>query len=194
MKIIVEAAKSYEEKLKDKHFLIVYQGDKQFRTVCVGFRDLNFLHLTGVKTRLSAKVFYAAAVSGKLSIRDFSLDTKGRARQKLAMLPYLHELLYHNCMIGNFIGSGVFIKADYFVGDTKAVLSVGFRSGKSVDMPVTLYKENIKKLSRPVHKVLTIFVKRYNEDIYNECTYLAKGQKIEEMQLIMLNELKQNDK
>lgn len=120
----------------------------------LGFRDMNFLHLTGVKTKLPAQLFYSAAISGKLSERDFSLDTKGKAQQKLAVLPYLHELFYHNCMIGNFINSGIYIKADYFVGDTKAVLSVGFRYGKNADMPITLYNENVKALSRPVYKVL----------------------------------------
>jgi len=29
-------------------------------------------------------------------------------------------------MIGDFINSGIYLKTDYFVGDTKAVLSVGF--------------------------------------------------------------------
>ena len=70
------------------------------------------------------------------------------------VLPFLHELLYHNCMIGDFIDSGICIKADYFVGNTKAVLSVGFRFGKNADFPVTLYKEDVRKLSQPTNKVL----------------------------------------
>ena len=183
LKILTDAVKNYDIKLKDKHFLIVYQEGGQIKTACVGFRDMNFLHLTGVKTNLSAQVFYSAAISGKLSERDFSLDTKGKAQQKLAVLPYLHGLFYHNCMIGNFINSGIYIKADYFVGDTKAVLSVGFRYGKKIDMPVTLYNENVKTLSRPVYKVLAIFVKEYNEGVYAICTYLSKGQEIEKLRL-----------
>lgn len=183
LKIIIDAAKNYDTKLKDKHFLIVYQECSQIKTACVGFRDMNFLHLTGVKTKLSAQVFYSAAISGKLSERDFSLDTKGKAQQKLAVLPYLHELFYHNCMIGNFINSGIYIKADYFVGDTRAVLSVGFRYGKKVDMPVTLYNENVKTLSRPVYKVLAIFAKKYDESIYTICTFLSKGQELEKLRL-----------
>jgi len=183
LKIIVEAAKNYDIKLNDKHFLIVYQEGSQIKTACVGFRDMNFLHLTGVKTKLPAQLFYSAAISGKLSERDFSLDTKGKAQQKLAVLPYLHELFYHNCMIGNFINSGIYIKADYFVGDTKAVLSVGFRYGKKADMPVTLYNENVKALSRPVYKVLAIFSKQYNESTYRTCTYLAKGQELDKLRL-----------
>lgn len=183
LKVIVEAAKNYDKKLKDKHFLIVYQEGSQMKTACVGFRDMNFLHLTGVKTNLSAQLFYSASISGKLSEKDFSLDTKGKAQQKLAVLPYLHELFYHNCMIGNFINSGICIKADYFVGDTKAVLSVGFRYGKKVDMPVTLYNENVKILSKPTFKVLAIFEKNYNEEDYRICTYLSKGQDMGKLKL-----------
>ena len=54
LQIIIKAAKDYDKKLKDKHFKIVYQCGKSVKTVNVGFRDLNFLHLTGVSTRLSA--------------------------------------------------------------------------------------------------------------------------------------------
>lgn len=99
------------------------------------------------------------------------------------VLPFLHELLYHNCMIGNFIDSGICIKADYFVGNTKAVLSVGFRYGRKADFPVSLYKEDVRKLSQPTNKVLAIFVREYNQQTYTECTYLSKGQEINKLSI-----------
>lgn len=175
LSIIVEAAKQYDEKLKGQHFLILYRDGKEQKYAEIGFRDLNFLHLTGVKTKLPAQRFYSLCIDGKLSEKDFELDAKGKAQQKLMVLPYLHGLLYHNCMIGDFINSGILIKSDYFVGDTKAVLSVGFRYGKTVDMPVTLYNENVKKLIKPVCKVLAIFKKPYNQSEYTDCTYCSKG-------------------
>ena len=178
LSIIVKTAKEYDEKLNDKHFLIVYRNKNEICTCCVGFRDMNYLHLTGVKTRLSAQQFYSACLSGRLSVKDFQVDTKGKVQQKLAVLPYLPGLLYNNCMVGDFINSGIVIKADYFVGDTKAVLSVGFRSGRAADIPVTLYNENVKKLSNPTCKVMAIFVKEYHSVRYGECTYLSKGYEI----------------
>ena len=117
----------------------------------------------------------------KLSPVDFELDKSGKTQQKLMILPFLHELLYNNCMIGNFINSGICIRADYFVGNTKAILSVGFRYGKKVDFPVTLYKEDVRKLSQPTNKVLEIFVRAYNQQSYMECTYLSKGQEIDKL-------------
>lgn len=180
IKVVIEAAKNYEKYLKDKHFLIIYQQGKNIQSVHIGFRDINFLHLTGIKTKLSAKRFYSACIAGKLSEKDIALSKNGTTQQKLTVLPYLHGVLYHNCMIGYFVNSGVYIRADYFVGDTKAVLSIGIREGKTTDIPVTLYKENVKMLVSPAYKVLAIFSKKYNENKYTSCTYLSKGQKIEE--------------
>lgn len=81
-------------------------------------------------------------------------------------------------MIGKFINSGIYIRTDYFVGNTKAILSVGFRNGKSADHPVTLYREDVRKLSNPTNKVLAIFSKVYNATVFSECTYLSCGQVI----------------
>ena len=181
LKIMIEAAKKYEEKLNDKHFLIIYQEKKNTKTVSVGFRDMNFLHMTGVKTRLSAQQFYAACLESKLSEHDFEIDNKGKVQQKLMVLPYLADLLYHHCMIGDFINSGICIRANYFVGDTRAVLSVGFRNGKKTDFPVTLYNEDVRKLSKPTNKVLAIFSKYYKDQYYDNCTYLAKNESIQEL-------------
>lgn len=181
LNIIIAAAKEYDKKLNNKHFMIVYKAGKEVKLVEVGFREMNFLHLTGITTKLSAPMFYSACISGKLSVKDISLDAKGKAQQKLMVLPYLSNLLYNNCMIGNFINSGIYIKADYFVGNTKAVLSVGFRLGKTVDFPVTLYNESVKTLARPVNKVLAIFTKEYNDSLYGNCTYLSKNQAIEDL-------------
>lgn len=126
LKVITDVVQEYEIKLKNKHFLIIYQEKEEMKHTCVGFRDANFLHLTGVKCHFTAQRFYEICIDGKLSERDFELDKQGRSRQKLMVLSQLPNLLYNNCMIGNFIGSGIFIQADYFVGNTKAVLSVGF--------------------------------------------------------------------
>lgn len=176
--VILQAAKDYDKKLKDRHFLIAYRKKAGLGICHVGFRDMHFLHLTGIKTKMSASMFFSACLENRLSLRDIYIDSKGKAQQKLAVLPYLAELLYHNCMIGDFINSGIAIKADYFIGGTKATISVGFRQNGSVDIPVTLYHENIKSLSNPTCKVLAIFSKRYNADKFNECTYLSRGYEI----------------
>lgn len=178
IKIIVHAAKEYEEKLNNKHFLIVYQKKSLTKTVEIGFRDMNFLHLTGVKTKLSAQQFYAACLESKLAERDFEIDNKGKVQQKLMVLPCLSKLMSHHCLVGEFINSGVYIWADYFVGDTKAILSVGFRNGNRVDYPVTLYNEDVKRLSNPTIKFLQFFQKAIKRSVIINVHTFQKGKRL----------------
>ena len=138
IKTIVEAASNYEKYLNDRSFLIVYKTESGSQYVEVVFRSWHFLHLTGLKTKMTAAQFYEACIDNKLSEKDGVFDDSGKVGQKIKVLPYLHDLLYHNCMIGEFINSGIMIQADYFVGDTKLILSVGFRRESNRDVPVTL--------------------------------------------------------
>lgn len=183
IKIVTEAAKQYDVYLNDRHFMVVYQEGSEQKYVKFGFRDMNFLHLTGIKTTLKAKQFYQVCLDHKLAEKDIVGFTKGSTQQKLSVLPHLSKIFYNNCMIGYSIDNGVYLQADYFVGNTKAVLSVGFRFGKTVDYPVTLYNGDVRKMISPACKVLAIFSKQYNDTEYNKCTYLSKGQQIEKLKL-----------
>ena len=171
--------------------LIVYLECGNVKYAEVGFRDLNFLHLTGVKTTISAKKFYEYCIAHRLSENNFEIDKAGSVQRKLVVLPYLHDLLYHNCMIGNFINSGVMIKADYFVGDTKLILSLGFRHEHGKDIPVTLFSGDVRKLTNPTNKVLAILVKSISDDLYKEATYIARNTTIASLglpqELVMLD-------
>lgn len=75
IEIIVNAAKNYKLHLQDRIFLIVYKENEVTKTVQVEFRDSHFLHLTGVKTKLSAKRFYEKSIHQKLSVEDFKQQT-----------------------------------------------------------------------------------------------------------------------
>ena len=183
IRIITDAAKQYDSYLKDFQFLIVYQEKGVQKYTELGFRDMHFLHLTGVKSRLSAQRFYEACLNGKLAENDIEIDSKGKVEQKLQVLPYLSELLYHNCMIGDFLNSGVMIRADYFVGDTKMILSVGFRYGPGLDIPVTLFRGDIRKMTSPTNKVIAIFRRAYPNQIYDTATYVSQGINIRELDI-----------
>ena len=60
LQIIVKAAEDYEKYLNNKHFLVVFQRGRKKDYIQIGFRDMYFLHLTGVTTKLSAQRFYQA--------------------------------------------------------------------------------------------------------------------------------------
>ena len=183
IKTIVEAASNYEKYLNDRSFLIVYKTERGSQFVEVVFRSWHFLHLTGLKTKMTAAQFYEACLENKLSEKDVVFDNSGKVGQKIKVLPYLHDLLYHNCMIGDFINSGIMIQADYFVGDTKLILSVGFRRESNRDVPVTLYSGDVRKLTSPTNKVLAILTRRYPETKYKELTYVSKNLNLNELKL-----------
>ena len=173
LSVVLTAAKDYSNKLMDKHFLIVYEDrsdNNAYKYKEIGFRDYNFLHLTGLKTTMSPASFFSAATSGRLSVSQFHTDKQGRSIQKLNVLPYLSDLLYNPCLIGPFINSGISIKADYWAGDTRSRLSLGFKSQKSVDIPVSLYNEDIRKLTDPSNRVVAVFSKKYNDPFYESTT------------------------
>lgn len=72
--IIIAASYNYRKYLQDKKFLIIYQEKQTVKTVQVEFRDNHFLHLTGVKTKLSAQRFYEKCINRKLSPAEIELD------------------------------------------------------------------------------------------------------------------------
>ena len=69
---------SYE--IKSTHFVI----RKEYS---IHFHEGNFLHLTGVKTKLSPVDFFKKALAKELTVNDFDCDStsslKGTVREKL---------------------------------------------------------------------------------------------------------------
>ena len=88
---IIISAGVYSQNLAGKAFLYVY-GNEFFE---VSFPVDNFLYLTGVETKLSAKDFYKNAKKGKLSNNQFYFDARhpyAKAKKKLPCLKRLPEL------------------------------------------------------------------------------------------------------
>lgn len=88
---IIASAMVYSQNLAGKTFLYVY-GEEYFE---VSFPVDNFLHLTGVKTNLSAKSFYKNSKRGKLTINQFYFTSDhpyANAKKKLPCLKRLPEL------------------------------------------------------------------------------------------------------
>lgn len=182
LQIILTAAKQYKDKLDKRDFMIVYYDDKnELKNKLISFSGENFCHLTGANTK-DAKVqttstkFYNLCLNGKLSKNNFSVP-KGNMNLKLSALPYLDKLFFNHCSVGDYLNSGVLLKADYFIGNSQNVLSVGFRKNEKVkyDYPVTLYNQPIKQLTEPTHKVEIILRKNKGDDFFSEYTYCNKN-------------------
>lgn len=185
LKIILLAAKQYQDLFENKDFMIIYKEKEIIKYKLIGFSKGNFCHLTGAdiknaRVKTTATEFYKLCLDGKLSKDNFP-SPKGNMNLKLAVLPYLSKLFFNHCSIGDFINNGVQIRADYFIGNTKNILSVGFRKDKKTiyDYPVTLYNQSIKQLTEPVLKVEAIFRKEKDDEYFSEYTYCNKNFNIE---------------
>lgn len=164
--IITAAAKGYHKSLCGKQFLIACDG-MEFREVA--FMPRNFSHFTGLVRRCSATRFYDLARAGHLSERDFDFDDLGNAQRKLAVIGHLPDLFNAPALYGLFLNSGLYISADYFVG--KSRLSVGFREGRAFDVPVSLYNEDIRKLTYQPRRIIAVWEKPIGAAEYTALTY-----------------------
>ena len=66
--IIIEAVHNYDFYLKNKTFMIVFKKGEEINNVEVTFRSWHFLHLTGLKSKLTAQKFYEACIDNRLSM------------------------------------------------------------------------------------------------------------------------------
>lgn len=56
IRIATEAAKKYEQHLNNRHFMVVYEENSKTKIAKLGFRNMNFLHLTGIETNLKRNI------------------------------------------------------------------------------------------------------------------------------------------
>jgi hypothetical protein len=161
IKKIVDGAKLYDAVFKNKVFLIIYDGEtfnhKGYDYKEVLFKKENFMHLTGIETKLKAKDFYKKCISGRLSEKDFIPGTE--TNLKLEVLPYLGNLFIGSIMIGPYNGTGIKIRYDYVVGDTRNVLCLAFKHNKHYDILQSLLNDSVKKRSYPTKRVYAVYVK-----------------------------------
>ncbi|MBQ5671467.1 MAG: hypothetical protein IIV43_03830 [Oscillospiraceae bacterium] len=174
IRIITDCAKGYNAELKNKRFLIAYEEHDKLKYHTIIFRAENYLHLTGVVARDYAKTFYSKCINRKLSPNDFEFDKFGYAHLKLSVLHKVPTMFYNHTLRGDFLRIGTYIDADYFIGIPGNTVSLGFRvSTTSDDRPVTLYHENIEKLTISTQKVLGVWRLDKSGSVN---TYLAREQ------------------
>lgn len=161
---ITLTAKSYKEKLAGKKFKIIYQENQNTKECIVIFLPRHFKHLTGVISSLSATNFYKVCIDNKLSLDSFNFDRQGHSHMKLAVLPRLPDLLYNPCWIGRSINNDIYINADYFVGDTKCVLSLGIRENEKYDFPITLKNQSIKENVHKEFRVVKVMMQLLSDN------------------------------
>lgn len=173
--ILVAAAQGYKEKLAGRIFVIIYK-DLASGTIehkRMKFTQNNFQHLTGIKYAdyVSPKDFYKMCLNKMLSPNKIRFNPNGFTNMKLSVLNYLPELLYNKFWIGESINNDIHINADYFAGDTRCVVSLGFRRAKE-DYPVTLKRQSIREVVKKENPVYAVLASKIADKKHGECCYI----------------------
>lgn len=187
IKRIYDSAKIYEQNLKNKNFLFIF-NDKDKKTLCFEtiFLPRNFLHLTGVKidsSKIRSSVdFYNLCVKQKLSINDFEFESDGTTKMKLMVLPQLMNIHKEVKMVGEYNATKVRLKTQKLAGNVRACL--GFTLDNEYYIPNTALKEDLRDITyKPQQQIIGIFSKRIEDNFYQSVRYLPKKVKFEELKL-----------
>lgn len=180
--ILYRCSSAYQKNLSGKSLLFICRKrEKAITSFEAFFLSNNFLHLTGCKTKLEASLFFKRCVSRTLKLDEFWLSEDGTTELKLSVLPAAIGMTSFAKMIGDSKNNRVYLNTEKMVGGEFACL--GFSRERLADryVPVTLLKADIRNETVEYARVLAIYRKMFNEPIYDELIYLAKG--ISEKQL-----------
>ena len=179
IKKIHNAAVNYQKYLAGRTFLYVYDDS----VVEIVFKSSSFQHLTGVKTNLKAKGFYAhAKKKNGLRPGEVMFDKThpyDLAEKKMDYLGDLYKVTCSDVMIATDI---VTISAVYKVGVTnfRFILLCGPNrdtTGQLIDDRLVPYSFRVEDISasrfEELHEVQYIFSKGTNEQYYSQITYCA---------------------
>ena len=175
LKIIYACAKLYRENLSNKCVLFVAAEGKSVITFESLFLPQNFKHLTGVRSKLSGADFFGLVIRNKLSPSEIELADDGTTDLKLDVLQQLMNIHKTARMVGDYDQSRSLFIADKIAGTVTAAM--GFVHSMNYYLPKSALKTDVRDITlKTTHRrIIAIFVKNRNDDIYNELSYLANG-------------------
>ena len=182
IRIVTTCAQKYKENLSGKNLLFLCQ-DKHGCTKFLefSFDASNFLHLTGLKLKvskkkqpISAKKFYDMCLNHQLSPSDFDFAEDGTTQLKLEILPRLISKNLSANMIGDYNSRNPKLMTDKLAGNTTACMGfIGTEpSGRFV--PNTVLKLDMRDCITNLLRVVAVYRKKQSDTEYAEATYFAK--------------------
>ena len=155
-KQLVEAAKSYSKLLNVKitassNLFVV--SDKYI----LRFYKTNFLHLTGVKTNLSAEEFFNRCFNESIMEENFDCDSskeiKGFVRQKLKHLVNFHSIFEQKLLFQEKFEKG---KVSCTIATTNGECTIGFIDAKYCVRPKTILDKNHLDKSKNIVEIIPL--------------------------------------
>ena len=125
----------FSYKIKSEHF--------SFRKeYSIKFHEGNFLHLTGVKTKLSPVDFFKKAITKELAIDDFDCDSthslKGTVREKIKNLRHIDTFFDECICVQEKFERG---RVCCLIASSNDKFTLGFTGGINLS-PMTLLNKN----------------------------------------------------
>jgi len=183
LRIIHSGAVAYQNNLVNKNVLFVAVSLGKAELFEASFLPRNFLHLTGIRTKLNSTTFYSLALRDRISEQDITFADDGTTDKKLDVLQSLMNIHVTAKMLGNYDNSQRLLVTDKLAGTVTSAM--GFRKDGDYYMPNTSLKTDMRTITKkPVQRIVAIFVKGFNDTKYRNMTYIAKGLTIDDTVLI----------
>lgn len=171
LKIMLDCAKLYHDSLENKNLLIV-SYDNRYNFIETKFTKSNYLHLTGVYTKINPNAFYNKCLQGRLSLEDFLFKNDGTTVLKLSIFPQLMNIHKNANILGKYNYSKPKLVTDKLAGNIRGC--IGFdRCGKYY-IPKTALKEDIRDLIDEPERIIAIFSKDIKMELYDKLLYSVR--------------------
>jgi len=179
LSIIFNCASAYKENLVHKNLLFITIKENKASFFETTFLPNNFLHLTGLQTKISSLDFFNLALKERLRLQDFEFSTDGTTKMKLLILPSLMNIHTTARMAGDFDYSKSLLVTDKLAGTVTAAM--GFRKVDDIYIPNTALNTDMREITkRPIQKIAAMFIKPKKDEKYSTLTYIAKGTEIDD--------------
>lgn len=190
--LIIEGAKIYDSKLRNKDFLIVFKeidilGNDKIKYIEVKCRKNNYMHLTGVKyinknlrnknknenyDIVYANNFFDLIMSSRLNINYCYYKADETTNIKLEILNHILNFPFNAVMIGNYNYSKPHLYTKKICGTITSC--IGFINANESLYPNTILKEDIRNITEKTFPIIMICSKSKDETKYNVITRKGK--------------------
>lgn len=171
--VLLNAAKLYDKNLKNQKFLVISGKPNNLHFFEIKADDTNFLHLTGVVTKLNPSVFYDRLINSRIKESDVKLRNDGTTIKKLSVIEDVMDFKKMAQMTGDYNGRRPKLITDKLVGNVRA--SIGFIGTSSGSYsPNTVLNGDMRDEIIKSEKVIAILSKKANDISYNKIVKVCK--------------------
>lgn len=161
---IVKVAKYFDEHFNNK--IIIYKSESNI--IQMKFDKIHLMHLTGIKHKKGARVFYKEAKRNKLNVDNLLFKKDGTTTQKLLVIEHTQKLLTKDIEL---LDGGITLKMSYdnVIRTKEFLIALLLKNIDDNLIPYSLFniskKENFKR-GEPV------------KEIYSKCLKTGEVTKI----------------